>query len=210
MGRVFDKRNDEARHPGGALAMHLPNATEARSMIEGELGPQERLLWAGQPRAGLIVRPSDAFLIPFSLLWGGFAVFWEYSVVTDGAPFFFMVWGIPFVLVGLYFIFGRFLVDRKQREKTTYGLTNERVVIVSGLFGRTVKSLNLRTLSDVSLSERPNGSGTITFGQGHPYSWWVQGMGWWPGMPPAVPAFELIPDAKGVYETLRRAQRSAT
>jgi hypothetical protein len=79
--------------------------------------------------------------------------------------------------------------------KTTYGLTGERVVIVSGLFARNVKSLNLRTLSDVSLNERRDGSGTITFGPGHPYSSWFQGMGWWPGMPAAASAFELMPRA---------------
>jgi hypothetical protein len=190
--------------------MQLATAAEANSIVQRELGSQERLLWAGKPRAGLVFRPLDAFLIPFSLLWGGFALFWEYSVLNSGAPFFFSLWGIPFVLVGLYFIFGRFLVDERQREKTVYGLTNERVIIISGLHTRTVKSLNLRTLSDVSLNERPDKSGTITFGRCDPYSWWFQGLGWWPGMPGATPAFELIPRAKEVYETLLAAQRSAT
>lgn len=167
-------------------------------------------MWSGRPRAGLVLRPVDAFMIPFSLLWGGFAIFWEYSVLTSGAPFFFRLWGIPFVLAGLHMIFGRFLVDMRQRERTIYGVTTERIVIVSGLFTRQVKSLNLRTLSDVSLSERPDGSGTITFGPGQPFGWWLQGMGWWPGMPAATPAFELVPRAKEIYETIRGAQRAAT
>src|SRR5262245_52827091 len=111
---------------------------DAGLIVQRELGPQERLLWSGRPRVGLVLRASDTFMIPFSLLWGGFAVFWEYSVVTGGAPFFFMLWGIPFVLVGLYFIFGRFVVDMKQRETTTYGVTDERVLIISGLFARRV------------------------------------------------------------------------
>jgi hypothetical protein len=190
--------------------MQLPTPTDPGAVIQRELGSRERLLWAGKPRQGLVFRPSDTFLIPFSLLWGGFAFFWEYSVLTGGAPLFFALWGIPFVLVGSHFIVGRFLVDMRQRAKTVYGLTNERLLIISGLFTRNVKSLNLRTLADVSLTERPDGSGTITFGQGNPYSSWFQGMGWWPGMPAGAPAFELVPRAKEIYEAIRNAQRTAT
>lgn len=177
----------------------------AESELKRELSGQEQVVWAGRPRQGVVLRPSDAFMIPFSLLWGGFAIFWETGVIISGAPFFFMLWGIPFVLVGLYIIFGRFIVDAKQRERTFYGVTNQRVVIVSGLTSRKVKSLNLRTLSDVSLSEKSDRSGTITFGPSHPMSGWWGGTTW-PGMPQAVPSFEMIPDAKNVYEKIREVQ----
>ena len=166
---------------------------------------RERVLWAGRPRQGVVFRSSDAFMIPFSLLWGGFAIFWETMAIMSGAPFFFVLWGIPFVLVGLYMIFGRLVVDAMQRERTFYGVTDQRIIIVSGLTNRKVKSLNLRTLSDVSLSEKEDRSGSITFGTRHPMSWWWGGMTW-PGMPHAVPSFEMIADAKRVYEDIREAQ----
>src|SRR5574341_1461370 len=117
----------------------MDRATEQE--ISRELSPTERLLWADRPLTGLRFRPADVFLVPFSLLWGGFAIFWEWSVINSNAPVFFWLWGIPFVLVGLYFIGGRFFVDGWQRDKTYYGVTNERIIIVSGLLNRKVKTL---------------------------------------------------------------------
>jgi hypothetical protein len=65
------------------------------SQIKPELGNSERLLWAGRPRQGVLFRATDAFLIPFSLMWGGFAIFWESMAIAKGTPFFFALWGIP-------------------------------------------------------------------------------------------------------------------
>jgi len=179
---------------------------EPENLLASHLTAGERLLWSGRPRQGVLLRPSDAFFIPFSLLWGGFVIFWEYSVLSMGkAPLFFALWGIPFVVIGLYFIAGRFLVDARQRVNAVYGVTNQRIVIVTGLFTRKVKSLNLRTLSDISLDERRNGMGTVSFGPTNPFGWWGGGMAW-PGMPTGSPAFELIPNARSVYEIVRKAQ----
>ena len=176
-------------------------------VVGAELASGERLLWSGRPRLGIFLRPSDGYVIPFSLMWGGFAIFWEYSALTSKAGLFFGIWGIPFVLVGLYLIFGRFFVEAQQRSKTYYGLTNQRVVIVSGLFSRSIKSLQLRTLSDISLAERSDGSGTITFGATAP--WW-SGMSGWPGASRyQSPAFDSISSARDVFERIRTAQREA-
>lgn len=67
--------------------------------------------------------------MPFSLLWGGFAIFWEAMVVTTAKQPFFLLWGIPFVLIGLYFIFGRFIYKKRGKLRTVYGLTDRRAIV---------------------------------------------------------------------------------
>src|SRR5436190_24226654 len=95
--------------------------------IENELRPHlssdEKLIWTGKPRTGVLFRSSDAFLIPFSLLWCGFAVFWETMVLSTGFAFPFALVGIPFVLIALYITVGRFFIDVKRRANTVYGIT---------------------------------------------------------------------------------------
>jgi hypothetical protein len=180
----------------------------ADSPLNQQLDPGERLLWSGKPLGGIRFRPQDAFLIPFSLLWCGLAIFWEVSVTRSRAPIFFMMWGIPFVLVGLYIVFGRFLFDAWNRSRTYYGVTNERIIIISGILARQTKSLQLRTLADVSLSQRGDGSGTITFGPTY-FLNTIFPAGAWPGTARyASPTFEMIDHAKEAYDIIRGAQRA--
>ena len=182
----------------------------ADSVIREDLRRDERLLWSGGPPQGMRLHAADAFLIPFSLLWGGFAIFWETTAVTHGAPLFFMVWGIPFVIVGLYLIVGRFWVDAWQRARTCYALSDQRIVIVSGIFSRNTRSLNVRTLSDVALSKRKNGSGIISFGPASAM-YASRGIAGWPGMGQyARPRFELDDNAEEVYEMILAAQQAST
>ena len=190
---------------------------DPQSELASEMDSGESLLWAGRPKGGFLLRWSDTFMIPFSIFWCGFAVFWMigasgalWASEEKTAPinYIFPLFGLPFVLIGLHMVFGRFLVDKVQREKTTYGVSSERVIIKSGLFSSTVKSLNLRTLSDITLKERKDGSGTITFGASHPTFAMFEGMNWWPGTNQyQSPSFDSIPEAKKVYNTIRQLQK---
>ncbi len=178
--------------------------------IRKELGPGELVLWSGQPGRGFVLRASDIVMIPFSLLWTVFAVNWLLAVMRSGAPLSFALFGVPFVLVGVYMVAGRFWVEARQRAQTFYAVTPQRVLVISGFFTRKVKSLNLRMLSDLTLNERSDGSGAITFGPQHPLGFMIHGMPGWPGTDQYLsPRFDLVPDVRKVYEIIREAQRKA-
>lgn len=165
-----------------------------------EVARGETLLWSGIPRQGVFLRSTDVFQIPFSLLWAGFAVFWEATVLSSPAPGFFAFWGIPFVIMGIYITIGRFFFDAYRRRRTTYALTSKRVVIRSGT---TTQSLDLASLATISLKEHRSGRGTIAFGSS-PFPTPFASSSW-PGMK-GPPEFDQIPDARSVYDRIREAQ----
>lgn len=131
--------------------------------LQQNLNTNEKLLWTGKPKTGIVFRSSDILFIPFSLLWGAFAIFWETSVISEG-PFFAILWGIPFVVIAFYITIGRFFLDAYKRANTIYGISQDRIIIKSSMFSQNIKSLNIATLSDVTLDQKSDNSGTITLG----------------------------------------------
>ncbi len=177
--------------------------------IRTRLFAGERLLWSGQPRQGLMLTPMDALLIPFSLLWGGFAIFWEISVLTTSAPAFFAVWGLPFVLVGLFLIGGRFFADAWLRARIQYGLSDQRVLILRPGPFSSFTSLSLDLLGEITLKEEAGGCGTIRLGQSAQF-WGRRGFGGWlPALDP-TPQLLGVEDVRRVFDQIERARRSPT
>lgn len=182
--------------------------------LEPELGAGERLIWSGQPRRGICLRASDVVFIPASLLGLVFAFVFSAIVVGlinkgggGGVTILFALFALPIVVTAIYLAFGRFVADAVSRAHTFYGVTNERIIIVSGMLIRKTVSLDLRLLSEISVTDKSNGSGTITFGRSNPFSQFF-GQASWPGIRRyAVPAFDLIDNAKKVYEVIRQAQQ---
>jgi hypothetical protein len=190
---------------GKGIEMDLPPQEMTR-----EFGPSEKVLWTGQPKQGAVFRAGDLFAVPFSLVWCGIAIFiFVTTLRAPKTPVFFVVFPALFVLIGLYVVFGRFWVEARQRSRTFYAVTNERIVIVSGLFNRTVKSIDLKTLGETSLSERKDGGGSITFGPSSPFDWMLGGMPAWPGVQGRfVSRFDVIADVRSVYAKIRSAQQA--
>jgi hypothetical protein len=134
----------------------------------------ESVYWAAMPNPSVIFHSDDWAAVPFSLLWGGFAIFWEAGALgywgngsRGGGPSLFMViWGVPFVLIGQYMIWGRFLYDAWLKRRTYYAITNKRLLIVQEGWSQKTSSMYL---GEIPAIERDGATtGTIWFGKKYP------------------------------------------
>ena len=170
----------------------------------------ERLVWQGRPATGILFTSRDIFLVPFSLFWCGFVVFWEWGasqasrsgqdgLIGDVFPLF----GIPFVLIGIYFLIGRFLVDVWIRGRTSYAVTNQRVLIFRASPFGSFTALAIDKLPELSLDERLDGRGTIRFQPKTPMWGYNNGFSAWT---PSLDAtqFLMIPDARNVFDRIQK------
>ena len=164
------------------------------------LGAGERLLWSGRPKLGLTLRGADAFLIPFALFWCTITIVMPLTA-GNGASILFT---IPFALFGLYMLVGRFWLDARQRAHTFYGVTDQRVIIMTGILTPSVKSLYLGKLPDLTVNEKPDGSGTITFGPWTGRGQLSQAFPSWAGMD-SQPVLFLQSDVRRVADIIRTA-----
>jgi hypothetical protein len=73
--------------------------------------------------------------------------------------------GLPFVAIGLYFIFGRFIYKAYRKRRTVYAVTDRRVMeIFRGRQGDSVDAVYLRSIPNISTSAGSNGRGCVEFG----------------------------------------------
>jgi hypothetical protein len=148
-------------------------------------------------------------------MWGGFAIVWETLAIGSGNVFP-MIWGIPFVAIGLYFIFGRFIYKASRKRRTTYAVTDKRVLeIVRGLQGgESVNATYLSAIPAISTSTTSGGYGSVEFGAGSPrYARYGNtGMEFLGRGQPSGLCFYDIPDPRSVadlVERLRAAKEGA-
>lgn len=171
--------------------------------ITGRLLPGERVIWSGRPATGLVFTPRDAFLIPFSVLWLGFAIYWILGVLDYGGGAF-ILFGMAFVSLGLFFCVGRFILDAALRGSTEYALTDRRILISRAGPFSSFKAVALDRLPEADISERSDGRGTVRFGR--PQGLFdFQQSGFSVLMPTLdpTPQFIAIPDARRVFDLVQ-------
>ncbi len=126
------------------------------------LEDKENIIWTDKPKTGIVFRSEDIIMIPFSILWVINAIYFFTSAYSLSAPFFFLLSSFIFVIIGVFSVFARFIIDVLQRDNTLYAITNERIMILSGIFDKSLKSIPIISLKEINYTEKVNGTGTIS------------------------------------------------
>jgi hypothetical protein len=142
---------------------------EVTSLVDAELAKGERIVWVGQPipfRLALSGVPIALFGIPFTLM-ALFCIGVAGGIGGQGPvspPPFFLLVGIPFVLVGLSLLLSPFWMYLKA-SRTVYAITDRRALSIErDILGRVVvRSFEPQNLAVLSRTQRADGSGNLVF-----------------------------------------------
>ena len=113
-------------------------------------------LWRGRSK-GMSFHQKMT-MIPFGLFFLVFALFWTAGASFAAGPM--GLFGLPFIAVGAYLVFGKSIVGKK----TYYVITNRR--IYRSQMGK-VDMVELSNLPPMRAEGYTNGAGSIYFGEHH-------------------------------------------
>lgn len=143
---------------------------------DGILEPGETILWQGQPQPGIIWRDALSPLGLFGVVFTGFSLFWitaAASMLAEGPGFpftLFPLFGLPFLLVGLFMMGGHVVLDAYVRATTWYTLTDRTAYVARAILGkRTLESYPIAAMDRLELTDGMPGD--VIFGvarQAHP------------------------------------------
>ncbi|MEO8669153.1 MAG: hypothetical protein ABI399_11595 [Bauldia sp.] len=168
--------------------------------IQREMRRGERPVWAERPVPGTARRMMFARL-RLGLVFTGFALFWiaaAFAIVGAGdfGAFgeLFPLFGVPFVVVGLVIMASAVNVWRRLHA-TVYGISTERVLLISDLPRYRMRAVDLVALTGSERVERKDGTGDLAL---------VDGSGAYGGKREWLFGVPEIDRVSAEYEKLRR------
>jgi hypothetical protein len=146
-----------------SLQRPLAEGHKFRNEFTDYLREDEQLLWSGKPKFGILFRSKDFIQVPFAAGWLYFMVSDLIMLEEGGFPNRIHPMLLLFVVVGLYMLIGRFIHEMIQRHYSYYAVTNQRVMVKSGIFSSQIQSTSLNSVASIQLIEKRSGQGSLTF-----------------------------------------------
>ncbi|WP_460437387.1 PH domain-containing protein [Amycolatopsis stemonae] len=127
---------------------------------EIDLLPGERVLWAGEPVQRPLYVAADGVTAPAGLILTAAALWFLLTKQPSGAT---MAGAVVVLVIGLSGLIGRSAVRYLALGRTTYAVTDSRIIARSGLFRQKERASELAGLSAPVLKPGPSRTGTLTF-----------------------------------------------
>ena len=162
------------------------------------LDPGEEILWHGSPDGKIRLRARNLVISAFGIFFFGFSIFWTLGAANSG-DLIFPLFGLPFMAVGFYLVFGTHFFDAHKRRHSYYTLTNKRAFIATNILTKKIKSYAVNAETDLEFQPGPPASiyfaKEMKSGQNGSYT---------------VPVgFEYVADGDTLYKLFRQVQRAA-
>ena len=126
-----------------------------------EMRAGEKTQWVGYPIPTKFAIKEGTTTFLFGIPWTAFVLFWEYNAIKSG-PLIMQLWGIPFVVIGLYLLTSP-LWEFWRARRTIYVVTNQRLLILNGLLRPSRRSFAPADIGSLEVDVGYNGVGSIIF-----------------------------------------------
>jgi hypothetical protein len=132
------------------------------SAAEIDLLPGERVLWAGEPVQRPLYVAADGVVAPAGLVLAAAALWFLLAKQPAGLA---MAGAVVVLVIGLHGAAGRSVVRYLALGRTTYAVTDSRIIARSGLFRQKERSSELAGLSAPVLKPGQSRTGTLSFAE---------------------------------------------
>lgn len=137
--------------------------TKANGGWEPYLKAGEKVLWTGAPAKGFRFSAPSLMRTAMGVIFLIIALTVFHPVLTrvlNGDAHFNITVLVPiiFVATGLHSVFGQHIWSMWVRSRTRYALTDERAMIATRTFGKSMKSYPITPVTSVEFEDRSEGS----------------------------------------------------
>ena len=129
-------------------------------LVVRQLRPGERVLWAGRPGSGRLVRISDLPALGFGALWTTIVVTAMLAATRSESPLLVKMFFFVFLLIGISSALGGIVSRGIRLSRTVYAVTDQRLLTLTGA---TLRANDVRHITETRVTVRPNGSGDLFF-----------------------------------------------
>lgn len=191
------------------------------STIHNKLLPGEEILWEGQSQNTNSMNLSKGCSSIFGIFWLGLTLFWTIGAFiatrqatgTDAfssiMQIIFPLFGLPFVSIGVFLVFGAPIKRKKKNQSTYYYVTDKRIIInIDTQKSPFFTSVFMHDLKGIHTIKNRDNTGNIIFENhfiGRTYS--SQGYSTPNIMPGVSNCFYRIADADDVYKLILLQQQ---